>query len=301
MALVCTDLGLVTSLCFSVGRSCLEGKSCKVSQGHLRSGIGRFVCISNNGMSDGSDSSGLFKGDRRLQVNRLRLKAMQADDRPPSEMTFENALKLLGVGEAASFDEILRAKRRILDSSSGDPDFTAKVESAYDILLMQSLSRRRAGKGVDSKVRFADVRQPKASGPPAWLAKALSGAPVAVATPSGNALPVQAAAFAGLAAWTFASGLNQGEIAVSTGADVPGLQLAVGFGCSLYFLRQENVKLGKASLLTAGGVAAGCLLGSLVEAWLRVDLFPVLGISSPAVLVSEFTFLSLWLTSAYLR
>ena len=36
-----------------------------------------------------------------------------------------------------------------------------KVEAAYDLLLMQSLNKRRAGQVTDSRVRFADVARPK--------------------------------------------------------------------------------------------------------------------------------------------
>lgn len=60
-------------------------------------------------------------------------------------------------------------------------------------------------------------------------------------------------------------------------------------------------RVGKASLLTVGGVVGGALLGTVVENWLRVDIFPVLGVSSPAVVVSEFAFLALWACSGYLR
>ena len=58
---------------------------------------------------------------------------------------------------------------------------------------------------------------------------------------------------------------------------------------------------GKAGLLTVGGVVVGALLGTVVENWLRVDIFPVLGVSSPAVVVSEFAYLALWACSGYLR
>lgn len=46
---------------------------------------------------------------------------------------------------------------------------------------------------------------------------------------------------------------------------------------------------------------AGALVGGLVESWLRVDIVPVFGIGSPAVVVSEFVLFSLWFSSLYLR
>lgn len=234
------------------------------------------------------------------QIRRLRISARQADDMPPSEMSLESALELLGVREGATFDEILRAKNVKMDTSQGNQERMSQVDAAYDLLLMQSLSKRRAGKVVDSSVKFADVRKPRLS-TPQWLQKISKSSPVAVETPPSNVLVTQAAVFGALAAWTFASGLSQGDYPTTDGSDVPGLQLALGFGASLYFLRKQQVKLGKSSLITVGGVVVGAIVGGVVESWLRVDIFPVLGISSPSVIVSEFTFLSLWLTSAYLR
>lgn len=251
-----------------------------------------------------------FLGSRRKSWNgKGKVQATQADDLPPSDMTLESALKLLGVHEEASFDEILRAKKSLIDSSNGNQETLMKVEAAYDILLMQSLSRRRAGKVTDKSVRFADVKKARpaaagggGTGGPAWLQSAVKSTSLSIDTPASNTLAVQTAVFAALAAWTFAGGLGRPEFAAAAGADTPpGLQLAAGFGASLYFLRQQNVKLGKATLITLGGLAIGAVVGNLAEAWLQVEIFPVLGISSPAVLVSEFTFLSLWLTSAYVR
>lgn len=58
---------------------------------------------------------------------------------------------------------------------------------------------------------------------------------------------------------------------------------------------------GKASLITIGGLVVGALVGGLVESWLRVDIVPVLGVGSPAIVVSEFVLFSLWFSSLYLR
>ena len=52
----------------------------------------------------------------------------RADDSAPFEMSVENALKLLGVSEGASFDDILRAKNVILANCKDDQDAVAQVE-----------------------------------------------------------------------------------------------------------------------------------------------------------------------------
>lgn len=218
-------------------------------------------------------------------------------------MTFENALNILGVAEGASFEEILRAKNTVLSKHTEDQDMAIQVEAAYDVLLMQSLNQRRAGKVLDNSIRYADVKKAKSApstGGPQWVRDAASKFPVAVETPSSGAIATQTAVYAGLMAWTFASGMSS-DTPLHTNTEVPGPILAIGFGASLYFLRKENVKLGKAAALTLGGLVAGAILGGAVESWLRVDLIPVLGISSPATVVSEFVLFSLWLSSLYLR
>lgn len=221
------------------------------------------------------------------------------------EMTLEDALKLLGVGEGASFDEILGAKKKLLDSSAGDQDRISQLEAAYDTLLMQSLSQRRSGKVLDSTIRYADVRRAKSlatGGGPEWLKGAIQKSPVALQQPSADTVVLQTGVYGALIIWTFATGLSSSNAAaVASGADTPGFILAIGFGSSLYFLRKQNLKLGKATFITVGGLVAGALLGGLVESWLRVDIAPLLGIRSPAIVVSEFVLVSLYLTSLYLR
>lgn len=58
---------------------------------------------------------------------------------------------------------------------------------------------------------------------------------------------------------------------------------------------------GKATLITAGGLVAGAVVGSAVENWLQVDIVPFLGLHSPAAVVGEFIIFSQFLVSLYLR
>lgn len=226
----------------------------------------------------------------------------RADDSAPFEMSVENALKLLGVTEGASFDDILRAKKSIISSCKDDPDTIAQVEAAYDMLLMQSLSQRRSGKVVDSSVRFADVKAANASGMgsmPKWLQTTVKSSPVAVEAPAAKELGVQAGVYGALMVLTYVNGAST-PLGVSYGADVPGLILATSFGATLYFMTKKNVKLGKASVITIGGLVAGAVVGSAVENWLQVDIVPLLGIHTPATVVSEFILFSQFLVSLYL-
>lgn len=79
----------------------------------------------------------LFKNDSRraaaLNLSHrsflgVLLASSRADDSAPSEMSVESALKLLGVDEGASFDDILRAKKSILAGcKDDDQDSIAQV------------------------------------------------------------------------------------------------------------------------------------------------------------------------------
>ena len=53
------------------------------------------------------------------------------DSSAPFEMSFESALKLLGVSESASFDDILRAKNAVLASCKDDQEAVAQVYPSF--------------------------------------------------------------------------------------------------------------------------------------------------------------------------
>ncbi|KAJ7545714.1 hypothetical protein O6H91_08G006600 [Diphasiastrum complanatum] len=190
-----------------------------------------------------------FNAQSSRNLSRLLFVYAKGDDSTPSEMSFENALKLLGVEEKASFDEILRAKKALVESSAGDEKLVSQVEAAYDALLMQRLMKRRAGEVVDGSVLYADVKTPKAnvgSSGVNWLRGALNSVPIIVETPSLRILGTQTAIYSVLMALTYANGLvsSTGSSFQDTRADAPGLILAIGFGASLLFLRKQRLTLG---------------------------------------------------------
>ncbi|KAK9287351.1 hypothetical protein L1049_015768 [Liquidambar formosana] len=234
----------------------------------------------------------------------LVLAGSRADDSAPFEMSVENALKLLGVSEGASFDDILRAKKSIIAACKDDQETIAQVEAAYDMLLMQSLTQRRAGKVVNSSIRYADVKPVNAPGMgsmPQWLQTTVKNSPISVETPSTGDLGIQAGVYGALMVLSYVNGASTPSAGVYAGADVPGLILATSFGASLYFMTKKNVKLGKATIITIGGLVAGAVVGSVVENWLQVDIVPFFGIHTPATVVSEFIVFSQFLVSLYLR
>ncbi|KAI3980573.1 hypothetical protein MKX01_025138 [Papaver californicum] len=248
-----------------------------------------------------------WMGSSKFSLRRTLVHAgsSKADDSSaPFEMSLENALKLLGVSEGASFDEILRAKNSILSTCKDDQDTIAQVEAAYDMLLMQSLTQRRAGKVVSNSIRYADAKPVKpASGissMPQWLQSRVKNSPVSVETPTMNNLGIQAGVYGTLMALQYVNGISTSNTPGSTAADVPGLILAGSFGASLYFLTKKNSKLGKATLITIGGLVVGAVAGSAIENFLQVDIVPFIGIRSPAVIVSEIIVFSQFLVSLYL-
>ncbi|XWS55122.1 hypothetical protein CRYUN_Cryun10bG0147900 [Craigia yunnanensis] len=171
----------------------------------------------------------------------------RADDSAPFEMSVENALKLLGVSESASFDDILRAKNSIVASIKDDQEAIAQVEAAYDMLLMRSLTQRRAGKVVDRTVRYADVKPvnpPGMGSMPQWVQTTVKNIPVSIETPSTGELGIQAGVYGALMVLTYVNGASTSTGIPYAGPDVPGLILASSFGASLYFMTRKNVKLG---------------------------------------------------------
>ncbi|KAF5745767.1 hypothetical protein HS088_TW07G01360 [Tripterygium wilfordii] len=245
----------------------------------------------------------VIPAQRRVLAGSARA-GSRADDSAPFEMSVENALELLGVSEGASFSDILRAKNSIVASCKDDPEAVAQVEAAYDMLLMQSLTQRQAGKVASSRIRYADVKSTNAPGTGSmqqWLQATFKNTPVSFEAPSTGNLGIQAGVYGALMVLTYVNGASTSSTAAYAGSDVPGLILGTSFGASLYFMTKKNVKLGKATVITIGGLVAGALAGSVVENWLQVDIVPFLGIHSPAAVVSEFALFSQLLVSLYLR
>jgi hypothetical protein len=72
------------------------------------------------------------------------------------------------------------------------------VEAAYDMLLMQSLSQRRAGKVADNSIRYADVKPVKSAGAgtvPQWMQATMKNAPITFETPSSSSLGIQSCVY----------------------------------------------------------------------------------------------------------
>ena len=75
----------------------------------------------------------------RRTLSTALLAGSRADDSAPFEMSVENAMKLLGVSEGASFDDILRAKNYILATCKDDLD---TIPQSSEFLIHTSLQNK---------------------------------------------------------------------------------------------------------------------------------------------------------------
>ena len=207
-------------------------------------------------------------------------------------MTDQNSYDTLGLDESSSFEQIQEARERLLKDCNDDRKRAESIEAAYDAILMERLRLRQEGKiKVPDRIRFAEeaVEKPPASssGPsvsqPSWLADFID-------TPSRNDILLPAGVFAALALMSLAV--------------QPSFALAIGVGCSIYFLNRKEYRFWRALLLTvlgltiglAVGLAVGPLLAAQGQAALSVD--PEIFIQTFAVAL---TLLIFWAVSSFLR
>ena len=107
------------------------------------------------------------------------------------------------------------------------------------------------------------------------------------------------AVFASLLLWDVLQGVTAGGSGTEAVA-VPGAQLALGVAAVLYFEREKRVGLGKSFVIAVSGLVVGSLMGSLLESYLRVDIVPLLGIDSPAIVIGSGALSALWACAMFL-
>ncbi|MDX2228395.1 MAG: CPP1-like family protein [Leptolyngbyaceae cyanobacterium bins.349] len=204
-------------------------------------------------------------------------------------MSEQSPYERLGVSEGASFDEIQSARNRLCESLKGDAEQIKKIEAAYDAVLMDRLKMRQEGRiKVPDGIRFAE-RQTDAPSPPpalsnrqppAWLEGWLD-------TPSRADIGLPAGVMAALVALViFAPSSVQ-------------MALILGVGAAFYFLYRKERKLGRAVLLSFGGLIIGVLIGGGLYGLVAAPLANLL-IGTDAF-ASAVAFFLLWLVSSFLR
>lgn len=92
-----------------------------------------------------------------------------ADSSPDPQGTAGSPYERLGISADASFDAVQEAKQRRLTEVGDDPQARARIEAAYDAVLMDRLKERQQGK-VSSAALNASQREatrPAVATPPA--------------------------------------------------------------------------------------------------------------------------------------
>lgn len=229
-------------------------------------------------------------------------------------LTVEEAYQVLGLGVDSGYDQVLERKEALLEEcekSGGDAQQKALlVEIAYDTIFSSQLKARLSGDlKVSSSVRFADVKRPTAPASNAFTKlqkkvnipsvpnELLTVAPLRRQEDIG----IVSGVFATLLIWCLVQGLSPVGDVSTPGAQVPGLQLALGVASAVYFQREKKrTTLSKSFIVAILGLVVGTILGSGLESWLRVDIVPLLGISNPATVVGSFSLFGLYLAMMFL-
>lgn len=209
-------------------------------------------------------------------------------------MSDQSPYEKLGVTEDASFDEIQDAKGRLMQQHRGDQKLIEAVEAAYDAIIMDRLKMRQEGKiKVPERIRFPEklaqappsFPQASVNNSPAWLQRLVD-------TPTPGDLLWPAVSFLLLVGVTIFYRAQDEESMLS-------LVLALGVGCSIYFLNRKERQLGRAVLLTLAGLLLGVGLGSVLGGFLTTQISSI-GLT-PNQFATLVTFVILWLISSFLR
>ncbi len=185
---------------------------------------------------------------------------------------------LLGVEEDTGFDAIQAAKAKKLASCGDDPQAKARIEAAYDAVLMDRLKQRQAGK-VSSGAVSASQEEAKTASPLKQLKlPALPQLPIQRASrpapgPTGGGRQLQFALAEGPLLWRpllVDSGLLAWVVILSPSADVLALILALGTGMTVLNLLWRHGRLLLASLQGFAGLAIGLVMGALLAQSLAV-------------------------------
>jgi len=176
-----------------------------------------------------------------------------------------------------------------------------QIEAAYDVLFMQSMKNRLGGSTrVGDNIKFADVPPPASEQAKAQLANTLSQLPgggVRMSSLSGNDATLMNVVFAAILFWSVA----QGATVVMPTDQAPGGQLAFALAAAVYFQSQRKRNdIGRSVGISGAAFVAGLLLGTGIEAWLRVDIVPLGPFASPSCLVGDFGVAAVWAATALL-
>ncbi|HIK38617.1 MAG: CPP1-like family protein [Geminocystis sp.] len=205
-----------------------------------------------------------------------------------------NPYEQLGVREDASFEEIQRARKRLQEQYSNNPQVLESIEIAYDAIIMQRLRLRQEGKiKVPDQIRFPEKMQENRNIPPLVEPINVPSFPVFLRElwepSSGRNLLISGLIFLVLIYSAFSS---------ATGENLP-LFLTGGVAACLVFLFLKTRLFWRAFFVTfisfIASVAGGYLLFHLIA-----NTGLQLGISADAF-ATLFTLVTMWFVGNFLR
>ncbi|MEB3235258.1 MAG: CPP1-like family protein [Cyanobacteriota bacterium] len=196
-------------------------------------------------------------------------------DQPQPAAGAPDPYGLLGVTAEASFEEVQTAKQNKLLEVGEDPLARARIEAAYDAVLMGRLKERQQGK-VSTAARSASVREDAVSA----AKPAVTGLP---ALPKLPALPrPQGLPQLSLPALRWEAGLDSWITLAGAGVLVtllllwpaagPELLLALGTLGAVAMLQRRSRRFWPAVGFAFGLLVAGLVLGGLLGGLLSADL-----------------------------
>ncbi|MBM5828845.1 MAG: hypothetical protein FJ050_12545 [Cyanobacteria bacterium M_surface_7_m2_040] len=200
-------------------------------------------------------------------------------DQPQPAADAPDPYGLLGVSADASFEEVQQAKQARLVDVGDDPLARARVEAAYDAVLMGRLKERQQGK-VSTAARSASAREQqtaasKAGGGPSLPAlpklPALGSLPAAARLPQVR-LPVLSPLQGSEAIVALAGGAVLLGLLLLVPAASPELLLSLGTLATIALLQRRNRRFWPAVGWAFGLLVIGLVLGSLLGGALSSDL-----------------------------
>jgi hypothetical protein len=193
----------------------------------------------------------------------------------------------LRIGEDASFEEVQRARDRMLSELEGDEMLQEAIEAAYDAVLMDRLRARQEGKiKVPDRIRFPErvvanvptmTQASPAKSASTWLSRLVDN-------PSRQDVFVSLGVFAGLGVLNFL-------IRAATPT-----WLALSLLSSIYFLNRKENRFGRSVLLALMGLVLAVLCGVMFEQ-VRLQVSP----GVPSSISQIVMFIVIWLVTCFLR
>ena len=185
---------------------------------------------------------------------------------PGSAPESDDPFARLGIAPGASFEQVQAARERCLKEPGGDPQAKAKVEAAYDSVLMSRLRERQQGQVSAAAASASERAESGQAAPPSPV--------VGVLQRFKPRLPQSTPSLSGLApTWSLVEGQGRivrvvlGGLALVLLLVSPGSsELVLALGLIGTFLSQ--VRRGRRPLPSLGwsilGVGAGLLVGAVL-------------------------------------